>query len=194
LEVNVILFDDFDTMDAFGPVNVLGRAPEYFHMNYLSVPGNIVNSMQGVKVWTEPLEPDEIQGIVLIPGGRGARRLLFQDSESVRLIKRVVDRSEVCMMVSNGSALLAQTGVLFRRKIAECKIDENWKRMFMAGVSILEGADWVADGKFYSCSNTMTGIAMALSVVADMADLDVASRIAEQMGYDWNADDEKFYP
>lgn len=193
MEVNVLLFDDFDTMDAFGPVDVLGRAPEYFHINYLSVPGNMVNSMQGVKVWTEPLEPDELQGIIIIPGGRGARRLLFQDAETVRILKRAVNRAEICMSVSNGSAVLAQTGMLFRRKIAACRIDENWRRMFMAGVSIVEGASWVADGKFYSSSNTMTGIAMALSVVADLADLDAACRIAEQMGYAWNADDESFY-
>lgn len=193
MEVNILLYDDFDTMDAFGAAEVFGRAPEYFHINYLSIPGNIVNSMQGVKVWTEPLEPDEIQGIIVIPGGRGARRLLFQDSESLRLMKRAVNRAEICMMVSNGSAVLAQTGALFRRKIAECKMDENWRRMFMAGVSVIEGASWVTDGKFYSSSNTMTGIAMTLGVVADMADLDVAYRIAEQMGYDWSADDEHSY-
>lgn len=193
MEVNVLLFDDFDTLDAFGPIEVFGRAPEYFHINYLSVPGNIVNSMQGVKVWTEPLEPDEIQGIVVIPGGRGARRLLFQDSESLRLLKRMANRAEFCLMVSNGSAILSQTGILFRRKIAACKVDENWRRMFMAGVSVVEEADWISDGKFYSASSGMTGIAMALSVTADLADLDVAGRIAEQIGYHWNAEDENFY-
>lgn len=193
MEVNILLFDDFDSMDAFGAAEVFGRAPEHFHINYLSVTGNIVNSMQGVKVWTEPMDPDEIQGIVVIPGGRGARRLLFQDSESLRLIRRAVERAEICMMVSNGSAIPAQTGVLFRRKIAECRTDANWKRMFMAGVSTVEEAGWVADGKFYSSSNTMTGIAMALGIVADQADYDAACRIAEQIGYDWNAEDESFY-
>lgn len=123
----------------------------------------------------------------------GARRLLFQDSESLRLIRRAVDRAEICMMVSNGSAIPAQTGVLFRRRIAECRTDANWKRMFMAGVSTVEEAGWVADGKFYSSSDTMTGIAMALGIVADQADYDAACRIAEQTGYDWNAEDESFY-
>lgn len=36
MEVNILLFDDFDTMDAFGPAEVFGRAPEYFHINYQS--------------------------------------------------------------------------------------------------------------------------------------------------------------
>ena len=110
MEVNILLFDDFDTMDAFGPAEVFGSSPPHFHVNYLSVPGNIVNSMQGVKVWTEPLESEELQGIVVIPGGRGARRLLYQDAESLRLLKKTVERSEICMMIGNGSLLLMQAG------------------------------------------------------------------------------------
>ncbi len=193
MEVNILLFDDFDSMDAFGAAEIFGRAPEHFHINYLSLTGNIVNSMQGIKVWTELLEPDEVHGILVIPGGRGARRILYQDSESLSVIKKAVERSGVCMMVANGSAIPAQTGILFRRKIADCRVDANWKRMFTAGVSIVKGAGWVADGKFYSSSSTMTGIALALSLVADYADYDVACRIAEQIGYKWDAEDESFY-
>ena len=168
MEVNILLFDDFDTMDAFGPAEVFGSSPQHFHVNYLSVPGNIVNSMQGVKVWTEPLEPEELQGIVVIPGGRGARRLLYQDAESLRLLKRMAERSEICMMIGSGSLLLMQTGSLFRRS-------------------------WVADGKYYSSSCTMTGIDMALSIVADMVDLEVAERIAQKLGHAWDAEDENVY-
>ena len=28
--VNVFLFDDFEVMDAFGPVEIFGRVPEHF--------------------------------------------------------------------------------------------------------------------------------------------------------------------
>ena len=49
------------------------------------------------------------------------------------------------MMIGSGSLLLMQTGSLFRRKIAECKTDENWKRMFTAGVSTVVDASWVAE-------------------------------------------------
>lgn len=193
MEVNIFLFDDFDTGDAFGPAEIFGSAPEYFHLNYLSVPGNMVNSMQGVKVWTDPLVPEEIQGILVLPGGKGARRLLFQDAESLRLLKKAAEKAEFCMMVANGSALLSQTGLLYRRKIAEYQGDENWKRMFMAGVSIVPGAKWVADGKFYSSSDTMSGIAMALSLTADMADLDAACRIAERIGFAWDPESDEVY-
>lgn len=193
MEVNIFLFDDFDTMDAFGPAEIFGKASEYFHINYVSVDGKIVNSMQGIKVWTEPLDPENIKGILVIPGGKGARRLLYQEQETLKLIKHSIERSEVCLMLSEGSAMVAQTGVLFRRRIAECKVGENWKRMFWAGVSEIEGASWVADGKFYSSSCTISGLAMTLNVVADQADMDVAEKIALQLGYDWDVDDERSY-
>lgn len=70
MNINIVLFDDFDTMDAFCPAQIFASEPKYFHMNYLSVKGGIVNSSQGVKVWTEILLPQEIEDIILIPGGK----------------------------------------------------------------------------------------------------------------------------
>ncbi len=193
MEVHVVLYDDFDMMDAMGPAEVFGRAPQYFHVDYLSAFGNVVNSMQGLKVWTEPLEPGELEGILVVPGGRGARRLLYQDQEMLQSMKKAAQRAQTCLMVGNGSALLAQTGVLYRRKIAESRMEEDWKRMFMAGVSMVPGASWVEDGKFFSSADAMSGIAMALGVVADFADFDLAVQIAGQLGYEWDAEDENIY-
>lgn len=194
MEVNIILFDDFDSLDAFGVADIFGRAAGNFHINYLSVSGNIVNSMQGVKVWTEPLNTAQIRDIVVIPGGNGARRLLFQDTEAVEEIKKAVGKAQTCLLVGNGAAVLAQTGLLYRRKIADCKMDHNWRRLFMGGVSILEDVIWVADGKFYSSSSGMTGIDMALGVVADFIDIDLAYHIAEQIGHTkWDVDDERVF-
>lgn len=36
MNVNIVLFDDFETMDAFGPAEILGKLPEHFHIRYLS--------------------------------------------------------------------------------------------------------------------------------------------------------------
>ena len=35
--VNVFLFDDFEVMDAFGPVEILGRVPEHFYVRFISL-------------------------------------------------------------------------------------------------------------------------------------------------------------
>ena len=133
MNVNIVLFDDFDTLDAFGPAQIFGTEPKHFHLNYLSVNGGIINSSQGVKVWTELLIPQEVEDILLFPGGRGAKRLLCMEEKALEVIKESVGEASICMMVRNGFALVAQTGHLYHRRIAEYEGDENWKRMFAAG-------------------------------------------------------------
>lgn len=189
--VNVILFDDFETMDAFGPVQVFGKAPEHFYIRYLSLHGGIVNSTQNVKVWTEPLGGEEIRDILLIPGGRGAKKQLYLEKELLEAVKQAAQSADLCMMVENGSALLAQTGLLYRRQVADYEFDENWKRMFTAGIHHVPDVRWIADGKYYSCSTTAACLDMSLGIVSDRIDMDVAARIAEQLGYSWDPENEE---
>ena len=87
---------------------------------------------------------------------------------------------------ANASSILAQTGLLYHRQIADYPGDQNWKRMFTAEIRRAEGVNWISDGKFYSCSSTMAGFDMALGVISDMVDIELAVRIAEMLGYEWN--------
>ena len=123
MNVNVVLFDDFETMDAFGPVEFFGKLPQHFHVRYLSVSGDLINSVHGLKIWTDFLVPEEIDGILLIPGGKGARRLLWKDERSLNIIKKAAENADYCVMIGNGSALLAQTGMLYHRRIADFPMD-----------------------------------------------------------------------
>lgn len=41
MNVNIFLYDDFETLDAFAPVSVFGQRPDYFHINYVSMYGDI---------------------------------------------------------------------------------------------------------------------------------------------------------
>ena len=96
--------------------------------------------------------------------------------------------ADTCLMVGSGSAILAQTGLLYRRKLADCPLDKNWNRVFTAGIERIDGAKVVADGKYYSCCSTASGLDMTLWMVADQIDIDVASEAARQTGYPWNPD------
>lgn len=187
MNVNILLFDDFEMLDAFGPAQIFGMAPEHFHLNYLSVKGGIINSSNGIKVWTEILIPEEVEDILVIPGGKGARKLLCLEQDSLRNIRKSAEMADYCLMVGNGSAVLAQTGLLFHRKVADYSYDANWKRMYAAGMTHVPGVKWMADGKYYSSSNTVSSMDMSLSVIADIVDITVAERAAEKMGYSWDA-------
>lgn len=90
------------------------------------------------------------------------------------------------MMVGNGSSVLAQTGLLYRRRIADYPDDENWKRMFTAEIIREKDMRWLSDGKYYSTESTMSGIDMSLGIISDLVDLEVAVCAAKAIGYEWD--------
>ena len=90
--VNVFLFDDFEVMDAFGPVEILGRVPEHFYVRFISLRGGLITGKQEIKIWTEPLNPVEIEDIFLIPGGTGVKSFLHMEGENgQQLLKQAVE-------------------------------------------------------------------------------------------------------
>ena len=97
--VNVFLFDDFEAMDVFGPVQIFGTVPEQFYIRFISLRGGMITGKQGVKIWTEPLNPIEIEDIFLIPGGKGVRSFLHTEGDKGRqTLKQAVEEAEFCMM------------------------------------------------------------------------------------------------
>lgn len=83
MNVNIFLYDDFETLDAFGPAEIFGKLPEYFHLRYVSVSGDFINSVHGGKIQTDFLVSQEMDGILLVTGGKGARRLLWKDERTL---------------------------------------------------------------------------------------------------------------
>lgn len=127
--------------------------------------------------------------MLIIPGGRGAKRLLHLEKETMENVKKAAEMADYCLMVGNGSALLAQTGLLYRRKIADYSYDENWKRMFTAGMVRIPDVRWMADGKYYSCSDSFSSIDMSLGVISELLDISVAEKIAAKLGYTWDSEE-----
>lgn len=190
MKVNVFLFDEFDTMEAFAPAEVFGKLPEHFHLEYYSLKGDYVSSAQGAKVWTDFLD-ERLQGDVLIvPGGKGARRTIRGNEQLCGLLKTIVEQHSFCVMLGSGISLIAQTGVLYRRRVCDYPMDQNWNRMFTAAIYRTADTKWAADGKFYSASSPVAGMDMCLNILADLLDLDLAERTAAELGYAWDPDEE----
>ncbi len=75
MKINILLFDDFETLDVFGPVEILGKV-EDFDLHYYSMNGSTVTSKQNTKIITEKISAADPKGVLLIPGGQGTRPLV----------------------------------------------------------------------------------------------------------------------
>ncbi len=186
MDVNILLFPGFETLDAFGPVEVLGRIEQY-RLRYVSIGGGIIVSRQGVQVLTENINDADATGILLIPGGQGTRSLVDED-EYINKLTNAALLSEYCLTVCTGSALLAKTGVLDYRKATSNKKAFGWVKSVNTKVLWINHARWVVDQKYYTSSGVSAGIDMALGFVADKFGNEKAKEIADSIEYIWNPD------
>ena len=69
----VFLFEDFETLDVFGPVEILGRLKDLYTIKFYSLNGGQIKNSHGVSILTEGVEEikDNVD-IFLIPGGLGS--------------------------------------------------------------------------------------------------------------------------
>lgn len=186
MDVNILLFPDFETLDAFGPVEVLGRVEEY-ELRYISFTGGTVTSRQGIKVLTEDIKDADLYGILLIPGGQGTRPLV-NDIHFIEKLSDIATKSKYCLTVCTGSALLAKTGLLNNKKATSNKMAFEWVQSINTDVLWIQKARWVADQKYYTSSGVSAGIDMALGFVAERFGVSKAQSISEHMEYIWNPD------
>ena len=172
-EIVTILFDEFETLDVFGPVEILGRLEEDFHLNFYSLKGGIIKSSQDVPVCTKPLHSLNLENyILMIPGGMGTRKLV-EDELFLERLKTLALNAEYVLTICTGSILLAKNGFLDGKKATSNKRVFKWTQEFPK-VNWVHKARWVRDGNIYTSSGVSAGMDMALGFVADLLGYDVA--------------------
>ncbi|MBQ2455469.1 MAG: DJ-1/PfpI family protein [Firmicutes bacterium] len=182
MKINILLFHDFTALDVFGPVEVLCRIPDA-RISFRSIRGGIVCNHQGLRVDTEMVTDESLDQVWLIPGGFGTRTGV-NDRELTDLIKTIAERSEYCLTVCTGSALLAKTGALDGRRAATNHRAFGWASSQSDAVSWDPVSRWVKDGKFYTSAGVSAGIDMALAFVSDVVSPEYAAECADAIEYE----------
>jgi transcriptional regulator GlxA family with amidase domain len=181
------LFDGFETLGAFGPIELFGQMSNHFTLRFCSLDGGIITSSQGVKVQTEAFSTLTDCDIVLIPGGIGVR-CLVEDSGFLATLDSLLDGADNILTVCNGTALLAHTGRLDGRRATTNKRVFDWVVSQRPAVDWQRKARWVVDGNIYTASGVSAGMDMALGFIADTFGHDIAQGIATIVEYVWSSD------
>lgn len=187
---DILLFNKFETLDVFGPVEVFGRLPDVFKLNFISVNGGIVESSQNVRVDTNSYENNNnIEKILFVPGGSGTREKVNYIN-FIEFIKNMANESKYILSVCTGSALLAKTGILNGKRATSNKRAFNWVVEQGQQVNWIKEARWVNDDKIYTSSGVSAGIDMALGFIGDILGKEKALEISNGIEYIWNENSE----
>ncbi len=184
---NVLLFDDFETLDAFGPVEFIGKMPNTYQLGYFSLEGDAVLSSQKVSINTLPFSCMDVNGVLLIPGGMGTRKLA-EDHSFIERITLLSKQALYVLTVCTGSALLAKTGLLHGVKATSNKLAFDWVRGNGNNVDWVKKARWVHDGKYYTSSGVSAGMDMIVGFICDVHGEKTARDICNSVEYIWNND------
>jgi putative intracellular protease/amidase len=189
-EVAILLFNEFETLDVYGPVEIFGRHPNLYNLRYFSENGGKITNRHNVSVLTEKLEniPQKPE-IFFIPGGFGTRELV-ENKLFIDQIKTICENSTFVLTVCTGSALLAKTGLLNGRNATSNKRSFEWVMAQGPAVNWIKKSRWEADGKFYTSSGVSAGMDMTLGFLSEMHDIEFSRKIAFDIEYVWNEDKE----
>ncbi len=188
--LTALLFDNFETLDLFGPVEMFGSLPEHYRLQYASLTGGIISNKHGVAIQTLAIaDLDGATDILLVVGGMGTRPLI-EDRLFLQTLVVLAENAQWVLSVCTGSALLAKAGILNGKKATSNKLSWQWASAQSEQVHWVKQARWVVDGKFYTSSGVSAGMDMALGFIADRQSLETAHRVANYTEYDWQQDRE----
>jgi putative intracellular protease/amidase len=194
MNLTVLLFQDFETLDVFGPVEIFGRLKDKYQVRFCSFAGGMVSNAHGISILTQNIDAikNEIE-IFLIPGGYGTR-IEVTNHLLIDKIREVSSFSKFVLTVCTGTALLAKTGVLDGRKATSNKKALEWVKTQGAEVNWIKKARWTKDGKFYTSAGVSAGMDMALGFLQDMHGVEFARNVAIEIEYNWteNKDEDNF--
>ncbi len=188
-QIGIVLFDEFETLDVFGPVQMWGRLANH-GLTFASADGRPVRSSQGVRITPDHSFASAPQfDVLMVPGGTGTRRLV--DNEALlAFVRRQDEGSAWTTSVCTGAAILARAGVLDGRTATTNKLAFDWVKRQSNKVVWRPRARWVVDGKYVTSSGVSAGTDMALALVERLYDRTTAGEAAHLAEYRWNDDAE----
>jgi transcriptional regulator GlxA family with amidase domain len=189
--VGVLLFEGFELLDVFGPLEAWGMLAQISGTCTIVTAAEnavAVKSAQGPSAMADYAFAESPRiDVVLVPGGIGTRREV-KNALLLEWLKQRAAHAEIVSSVCTGAALLARAGLLDGRRATSNKLSFKWVTEHGPSVEWIRQARWVEDGKFATSSGVSAGIDMTLALIARLAGVEIAEQIAIRMEYEWHRD------
>jgi putative intracellular protease/amidase len=181
MNIAIPIFDQLTALDAVGPYEVLSRVPGASVHFIAAEPGpkRTENSMLAL-VADLALDGLPNPEIVVVPGGRG-RRALMQDETMLSWLRRAHETSQWTTSVCTGSLLLAAAGIL-----NGLEATTHWLAMDELKDYDVTPVDRrvVEQGKVITAAGVSSGIDMALTLAEHIGGAQLAQAIQLGIEYD----------
>ena len=189
--IGVLIFPDFQLLDAAGPISVFEIAcrlaaaaskpvPKTSSIKVLAAMPGPVRSSSGVEMLARGFKPYGAITTLIVAGGEGVRTAARCDT-TLAFVKAMSRRGVRIASVCSGAYILAEAGLLDGRRATT-----HWRRTrhFLAAypkVKLEPDRIFVRDGNVWSSAGISAGIDLALALVAEDFGDDIAQETARQL-------------
>ncbi|MEA2796210.1 MAG: hypothetical protein QOI87_3590 [Bradyrhizobium sp.] len=182
--IGVLVFPDFQLLDAAGPISVFEIAARFAgadqSIKVLAVTPGPVRSSSGVELLARGLRPSGAISTLIVAGGAGVRTAATCE-KTLAFVRGIATRGVRIASVCSGAYILAEAGVLDGRRATT-----HWQRTrhFVAaypGIKLEPDRIFVRDGHIWSSAGISAGIDLALAMVAEDFGDEVAQKTARQL-------------
>jgi transcriptional regulator GlxA family with amidase domain len=182
--IGVLVFPDFQLMDAAGPISVFETAARLAGnqpaIKTLAVTPGPVRSSSGVEILARGLRPSGAISTLIVAGGWGVRRAVTC-ARTLTFVRNVAKRGVRVGSVCSGAFILAEAGLLDGRRATT-----HWQRTrdFLGAypkVKLEPDRIFVRDGNIWSSAGITAGIDLALALVAEDHGDEIAQQTAKQL-------------
>lgn len=178
LIVGMVIFEGFELLDVFGPLEFFGRYPEHFDIRMLAMTAGDVASAQGPRAVADAALGDvEAVDILIVPGGKGTRREVANHAFLAEL-RRLAGGCRWLASVCTGAGLLAKAGLLDGRRATTNKLAWEWATAQGAQTHWIARARWVEDGHVFTSAGVTAGMDMTVALIGKILGPDAAKSAA----------------
>jgi transcriptional regulator GlxA family with amidase domain len=174
------LYPNITQLDFTGPFEVLQRLPNS-RVIAASASGGLLTADSGLS-FAGLAKLSEIPrcDLICVPGGLGVSQAL-RDTAYVAEVRRLAASARYVTSVCTGSLILAATGLIDGKRAA---CHWAWRELLAEHGVVAEPARVVQDGTLITGGGVTAGIDFALTLVAELAGVEVAQGIQLSMEYD----------
>ncbi|KAG6024524.1 hypothetical protein E4U41_001759 [Claviceps citrina] len=194
----VAMYNSFDTIDVFGPIDVLFYLSMSRHLNlsFVAETRDPVWMRPTSQAFNRPVsrfeasvnvthtfdDPPRDIDVLLVPGGPGVRHADLSRG-AVDFVRRTYPRVKYLLTVCTGSGVAAAAGVLDGRRATTNKA--SWKEIVAMGprVKWVSPARWTVDGNIWTSSGVTSGLDLIFEFIDVIYSKDLSYDIQASIEY-----------
>jgi len=182
--IGVLIFPNFQLLDAAGPVSVFEIAARYATgkpaIKVVAATAGPVRSTSGVEMLARGLQPSAAITTLIIAGGEGVEAAA-QCPRTLAFVRGLAKRGVRIASVCSGAIVLAEAGLLDGRRATT-----HWQRTWeflrrYPQVKLESDQIFTRDGSIWTSAGITAGIDLALAMVTEDYGDEIAQKTAKQL-------------